>query len=106
MEYKNSIESAKLEMELKNTLPEIDKILAKIETFTSCIASLYEHDECYDEFVYEMQMRQCDLLKLVNALNDIAMRAMAINNQRIYFACEDKKLEVRNIMELVRNLYM
>jgi hypothetical protein len=34
------------------------------------------------------------------------MRAMAINNQGIYYACEDKKLEVRNVMEVVRNLYM
>lgn len=102
---RNGIESAKLNMELKTILPEIDKILARVETYTSCIASLWNGIPD-DEFLCEMHMGQADLLRLINKLNDIGMRAMAINDQGIYYACEDKKLEVRNVMEVVRNLYM
>ena len=102
---RDGIESAKLNMELKTILPEIDKILARVETYTSCIASLWNGIPD-DEFLCEMHMKQADLLRLINKLNDIGMRAMAINNQDIYYICEDKKLEVRNVMEAVRNLYM
>ena len=53
-----------------------------------------------------MQMRQATLLRLVNRLNDIAMQAMAINEQGLVFEIEDVKRQVRNTMEIVRNLYM
>ncbi len=106
MDYKNAIESAKLEIELKTILPEIDKILIKVETYTSCISSLYDNERYKDDFIAEMQMKQADLLRLINKLNDIGMRAMAINDRSIVFQCEEKKLKVRDTMEFVRNLYM
>jgi hypothetical protein len=53
-----------------------------------------------------MQMKQATLLRLVNRLNDIAMQAMAINEQELVFKIEDVKCQVRDTMETVRNLYM
>ena len=101
-----AIEAIKLEMELEKILPEIDSMLIRIESYASCIASLYDNEEYEKEFVHEMQMKEADLLRLVNKLNDIAMRAMAINVKDIVFKCEDKKAKVVNIMETVRDLYM
>lgn len=51
-------------------------------------------------------MKQADLLKLINKLNDIAMQAMAINEQDLVYRIEFVKADVKNMMERVRNLYM
>ena len=103
---RNAVESAKLEMELKVILPEINDMLIRIEAYATCVAIICDTKVTDEEFVAEMQMKQSDLLRLVNKVNDIAMKAMAENNHSLYFRCEDIKLEVRNTMEVVRNLYM
>ena len=63
-------------------------------------------DKSDENFVSDMQNKQAVLLRLVNKLNDIAMKAMAMNERSIVYKCENAKLEVRNTMEVVRNLYM
>ncbi len=103
---RNAIESTKLEMELKVILPEINNMLVRIETYATCVAIICDTKVTEEEFVAEMQMKQADLLRLVNKLNDIAMRAMAINNRNILYKCELEKSKVVDVMETVRNLYM
>ncbi len=103
---RNAVESAKLEMELKVILPEINDMLIRIEAYATCVAIICDTKVTDEEFVAEMQMKQSDLLRLVNKLNDIAMRAMAINDRNIVFTCETEKAKVVNVMETVRNLYM
>lgn len=87
-------------------LPEIERVLAKIETYASCIASLYDNDKYEEDFINEMQMKELDLIKLITKINDIAMRAMAANDKSILLGCENIKAKVVNVMETVRNLYM
>lgn len=85
---------------------EINDTLIKISLYVECIEKLYENKEKNEDFIADMQMRQSTLLRFVNRLNDIAMQAMAINEQSIVFRCEDVKRQVRDTMETVRNLYM
>lgn len=85
---------------------EVNDTLIKISLYVGCIEKLYENKEKNEDFIADMQMRQATLLRLVNRLNDIAMQAMAINEQSIVFRCEDVKRQVRDTMETVRNLYM
>ena len=66
----------------------------------------YENKDKNEDFIADMQMRQATLLRLINRLNDIAMQAMAINEQGLVFEIEDVKRQVRDTMEIVRNLYM
>ncbi len=98
-------------MKLDRIKPEIDNALINIETYASCIASLYEvslyENLNYEEdFIAEMHNKQAELLYIVNNINDIAMHAMAVNDKGIVMECEDIKAKVVNVMERVRNLYM
>lgn len=96
-----------LEREFNDVNKEINAILVKTEGYITLIEHIYRDEDKKDEdFIAEMYMTQAVLLRLVNKLNDIAMKAMAINNSNIVFKCESVKSEVRDTMEYVRNLYM
>lgn len=95
-----------LRNEYNNAIEGINRDLSRVETLVSVLVSIYENGRTEEEATNELQMIQANLLRHVNCLNDIAMHAMAINEQQLYFACEDVKLEVRNTMEKVRALYM
>lgn len=95
-----------LRNEYNNAIEGINRDLSRVETLVSILVSIYENGRTEEEATNELQMIQSNLLRHVNCLNDIAMHAMAINEQQLYFACEDAKLEVRNTMEKVRALYM
>lgn len=96
-----------LEREFNDVNKEINAILVKTEGYITLIEHIYRNEDKKDEdFIAEMHMTQAVLLRLVNKLNDIAMKAMAENNRPVYYKCEDVKLRVRNTMEVVRNLYM
>ncbi len=101
------MEYMSLEREFNDASKEINNILIRTQGYITIIQSIYrEKDKTNEDFISEMQMTQATLLRLVNKVNDIAMKAMAENNHSLYFKCEDIKLEVRNTMEVVRNLYM
>lgn len=96
-----------LEREFNDVNKEIDSILVKTQGYITLIEHIYKEEDKKDEdFIAEMHMTQAVLLRLVNKLNDIAMQAMAENNNLVYYKCEDVKLRVRDTMETVRNLYM
>ena len=96
-----------LERDFNDVNKEINAILIKTEGYITLIEHIYRDEDKKDEdFIAEMHMTQAVLLRLVNKLNDIAMKAMAENNRPVYYKCEDVKLRVRNTMEVVRNLYM
>ena len=106
MNPENLMKSVELEREFRIASEEVNDTLIKISLYVGCIEKFYENKEKNEDFIADMQMRQATLLRLVNRLNDIAMQAMAINEQSIVFRCEDIKRQVRDTMETVRNLYM
>lgn len=85
---------------------EVCDILISIQAYITFIQIANESINKDENFIADMQKKQAVLLKLVNKLNDIAMKAMAMNESSVYYRCEDMKLKVRNTMEVVRNLYM
>ena len=106
MKPENLMKSVELERELRITSEEVSDVLCKIQAYTTCLELMYRNKEKDEDFIADMQMKQATLLRLINKLNDIAMQAMAINEQSIVFRCEDIKCQVRDTMETVRNLYM
>lgn len=106
MNPENLMKSVELEREFKIASEEVNDTLIKISLYVGCIEKFYENEKKNDDFVADMQMRQATLLRLINRLNDIAMQAMAINEQGLVFEIEDVKRQVRDTMEIVRNLYM
>lgn len=106
MDINNIMQSVALEKELKDISNETNETLVKIQAYVSLIDIVCRENRTDKDFIEYMQDKQAILLRLVNRLNDIAMHAMAINEQSIYYKCEDKKREVRELMETVRNLYM
>ena len=106
MKPENLMKSVELEREFRIASEEVNDILIKISLYVGCIEKFYENKDKNEDFVADMQMRQATLLRLVNRLNDIAMQAMAINEQGLVFKIEDVKRQVRDTMETVRNLYM
>ena len=106
MNPENLMKSVELEREFRTASEEVNDTLIKISLYVGCIEKFYENEKKNDDFVADMQMRQATLLRLVNRLNDIAMQAMAINEQELVLKIEDVKCQVRDVMETVRNLYM
>lgn len=96
-----------LERDFDDVNKEVNVVLVRTGGYITLIEHIYkDSDKENEDFVSEMQMTQANLLRLVNKLNDIAMRAMAENNRSVYYQCEDAKLRIRNTMDVVRNLYM
>jgi hypothetical protein len=96
-----------LEREFNDINNKVNAVLARTEGYIVLIEHIYKDSDKKDEdFVAEMHITQANLLRLINKLNDIAMKAMAENNKTVYYKCEDVKLRVRSTMEVVRNLYM
>ncbi len=106
MDINNLMKSVELEQEFRVAANEVSDILARVQMYVLYLEEKYKGREKNDDFIAEMQMRQATLLRLVNHLNDIAMQAMAINEQSLVFRIEDVKRQVRDTMEYVRNLYM
>lgn len=106
MKPENLMKSVELEREFRIASEEVNDTLIKISLYVGCIEKFYENKEKNDDFIADMQMRQVTLLRLITRLNDIAMQAMAINDQSLVFKIEDIKRQVRDTMETVRNLYM
>jgi hypothetical protein len=96
-----------LDKEFNDVNNKVNAVSARTEGYIVLIGHIYkDSDEKDEDFVAEMHITQPNLLRLINKLNDIAMKAMAENNKTVYYKCEDVKLRVRNTMEVVRNLYM
>lgn len=106
MNPENLMKSVELEREFRTASKEVDDVLCRIQAYTTCLELMYKNKEKNEDFIADMQMKQATLLRLVNRLNDIAMQAMAINEQGLVFKIEDVKCQVRDTMEYVRNLYM
>ncbi len=106
MDANNLMKSVELERDFRIAAEEVAEVLNKIQMYTGCLEQMYRNKEKNEDFIADMQMRQATLLRLVNHLNDIGMQAMAINEQSLVFRIEDVKRQVRDTMEVVRNLYM
>ncbi len=108
MNPNNLMKSVELEKNFRTVSDEVFDILFKIQAYVSVLEVIYKDTEKNkdQDFIADMQMKQATLLKLVNKLNDIAMQAMAINEQEVYFKCEEVKRQVADTMTVVRNLYM
>ena len=99
------IDAIVLERELVIVEAEVANVLG---CFKACLErkkfiEVLRENECFERL---MQERQAMLLRYVNNINDIAMKAMAINDKDIVFKCEEIKRKVVDVMESVRNLYM
>ena len=99
------IDAIVLERELVIVETEVANVLG---CFKACLErkgfiDVLRESEYFEGLMYE---RQAMLLRYVNNINDIAMKAMAINNKDIVFKCEEIKRKIVDVMELVRNLYM
>lgn len=105
MKPENLMKSVELEREFRIASEEVNDTLIKISLYVGCMEKFYEKEK-NEDFIADMQMKQVTLLRLITRLNDIAMQAMAINDQSLIFKIEDVKRQVRNTMETVRNLYM
>ena len=88
---------------IKNVNVILNNAYAYMANFDISNKEEYKKDEV---LVSEMHMEMAKLLSYVNKLNDIAMKAMAINDKDIYFKCEDNKARIVDVMEHLRNLYM
>ena len=106
MTPENLMKSVELEREFRIASEEVNDTLCRIQAYTTCLELIYENKEKNEDFIADMQMKQATLLRLINRLNDIAMQAMVINDQSLVFKIEDVKCQVRDTMEIVRNLYM
>lgn len=108
MDINNIMKSVELEKAFRDVSEEVDKTLFRTQALVTTLEIIYKDKQKKEDkaFVSDMQMTQAKLLKLVNKLNDIAMQAMIINEQSLYFACEDVKCQIADTMTMVRNLYM
>lgn len=104
---KNIMEAVELEMKVKELDKEITKRLLETDVKTVFIDIKYAGDKLRDmEMIKELEDVMAVLLKLVNKLKDIEMRAIKINDMTIYFKCENRIAKLVNAMEYIRNKYM
>ena len=104
---KNIMEAVELEMKVKELDKEITKRLLETYVKTVFIDIKYAGDKLRDmEMIKELEDVMAVLLKLVNKLKDIEMRAIKINDMTIYFKCENRIAKLVNAMEYIRNKYM
>lgn len=104
---KNIMEAVELEMKVKELDKEITKRLLETDVKTVFIDIKYAGDKLRDmEMIKELEDVMAVLLKLVNKLKDIEMRAIKINDMTIYFKCENRIAKLINAMEYIRNKYM
>ena len=104
---KNLMEAVELEMKVKELDKEITKRLLETDVKTVFIDIKYAGDKLRDmEMIKELEDVMAVLLKLVNKLKDIELRAIKINDMTIYFKCENRIAKLINAMEYIRNKYM
>ena len=104
---KNIMEAVELEMKVKELDKEITKRLLETDVKTVFIDIKYAGDKLRDmEMIKELEDVMAVLLKLVNKLKDIELRAIKINDMTIYFKCEIRIAKLINAMEYIRNKYM
>ena len=98
----NQINAIGLKMELEELEKNIVNAVAKLNVELSIFNLLY-NDEKLKNVLIE---KQSDLLKLINHVNDIENKAYAFNEHKMVYKCEELKIDVRDIMEIIRNKYM
>jgi len=102
----NQINAVGLKMEFDELKPQVEKVLKRIEIEIIMIDLQYE-DKLRDfEMRNKLHEKQAELLKQLNHIDDIEQKAIAYNNLKLVLKCEALKIEVRNLMEHVRNKYM
>lgn len=102
-----SINKIDLERNLNPIIKNVNAILNKAHVYMANFDISNKEEYKKDEvLVSEMHMEMAKLLSYVNELNDIAMKAMIINDKDIYFRCENSKARIVDVMEHLRNLYM
>ena len=85
----NLYELSAVELSEKLANKEINAVLVKTQGYITLVEHIHRDEDKKDEdFVAEMHMTQANLLRLVNKVNDIAMKAMAENNRPVYYKCE------------------
>lgn len=101
-----AIELGNLEAELLGLDRDIEARLYKNELYMGWIELKYEGDKLLDlDVVEEVRHRMTELLKLINKVCDIEMKAIAYNDHDLMYKCGLQKAKMVSQMELLRNKY-
>lgn len=104
-EMYNLIKSAGLEYKLNKMDIDIETEIFMNERFIKFVDKKYE-DKLRDiELITEVRRRMTNLLRLINKVNEIEERAIAINNHDLLWSCEMRKARMINQMEILRDKY-
>ena len=58
MNPENLMKSGELEREFKTASKEVDDVLCRIQTYTTCLELMYKNKEKNEDFIADMQMKQ------------------------------------------------
>lgn len=99
------METVGLEYKLNNIDKEIKTTMLMNDVYIDYIDKKYE-DKLRDlELVDEVRHRMTNLLVLINKVNEIEEKAIAINNHDLMWSCESRKAKMINQMEILRDKY-
>lgn len=101
----NLIKTAGLEYKLNNIDKEMEYTMRMNVEYMEYIDKKYE-DKLRDlELVHEVRRRMTNLLVIINKVNEIEEKAIAINNHDLMWSCESRKAKMINQMEILRDKY-
>lgn len=104
---KNIMKSVELEINIKDLDKEIDKAITEVDIQTIFVDAKYSGDKLRDmDLMTTIVEEMVKLTKLINRLKDIELEAIKINDNTIYFKCEDRIVKLINIMEALRSKYL
>jgi hypothetical protein len=104
-EMYNIIKSAGLEYKLNKMDVDIEAEMFMNDAFIKFVDKKYENKLRDMELITEVRRRMTNLLRLINKVNEIEERAIAINNHDLLWSCEMRKARMINQMEILRDKY-
>lgn len=101
----NLIKTAGLEYKLNDIDKEMEYTMLMNDVYMEYIDKKYE-DKLRDlELVHEVRRRMTNLLVIINKVNEIEEKAIAMNNHDLMWSCESRKAKMINQMEILRDKY-
>lgn len=103
----NIMKAVELEMNIKDLDKEIDKAITEVDIQTIFVDAKYSGDKLRDmNLMTIITEEMVKLTKLITRLKDIETEAIKINDNTIYFKCENRIAKLINIMEVLKNKYL